>query len=101
MKKYLDRIPSFLKNFYFLSTAFFLVWLAFIDSNDLFMQASLSTKKNRLLQSRLFYEEKILEVKNDKAALESDPILLEKLAREKYLMKKENEDLYIIVKEDE
>ena len=40
----------------------------------------------------------ILEVKNQKAALDSNPELLEKLAREKYLMKKDKEDLYIIVK---
>lgn len=100
MKRYLERIPSFFKNFYFLSVCFFLVWLAFIDSNDLFMQARLSSKKNQLLQSKQFYQEKILEVKNHKAALESNPELLEKLAREKYLMKKENEELYIVVKED-
>lgn len=100
MKNPLDKIPSFLKNFYFLSSLFFLVWLAFVDNNDLFMQANLSGKHKELKESKLFYEEKILEVKNEKAALESNPDLLEKLAREKYLMKKENEDLYIVVKGD-
>ena len=100
MKKIIDRIPSFFKNFYFLSTLFFVVWLSFIDSNDLFLQAQLSSKKADLEESRRFYQDKILEVKNDQAALNSNPDLLEKLAREKYLMKKDNEDLYIIVKED-
>ena len=100
MKKYLNRIPSFFKNFYFLSVSFFLVWLAFVDSNDLFMQASLSSKKSDLTELKQFYQDEILELKNDKAALESNPDLLEKLAREKYLMKKENEDLYIVVKRD-
>jgi len=99
MKKLLDRIPPFLRNFYFLSIVFFLVWLAFFDSNDLFLQASLSGKKRDLSDLKEFYQDEILELKNDKAALESNPELLEKLAREKYLMKKENEDLYIIVKE--
>ena len=100
MKTLLDRIPSFLKNFYFLSSTFFLLWLAFVDNNDLFMQADLSSKQSGLEQAKDFYEEKILEVKNEKAALESNPDLLERLAREKYLMKKENEDLYIVVKGD-
>lgn len=100
MKKLLGKVPSFFKNFYFLSGLFFLVWLAFVDNNDLFMQAKLSAKYKDLDQARLFYEEKILEVKNDKAALESNPDLLERLAREKYFMKKENEDLYIVVKGD-
>ena len=101
MKKLLDRIPPFFKNFYFLSTLFFLVWLAFVDSNDLFLQAELSGKQSELEEARQFYHDKILEVKNDREALTNNPDLLEKVAREKYLMKKENEDLYIIVKEEE
>lgn len=100
MKKLLDRIPPFFKNFYFLSTLFFIVWLAFIDSNDLFMQGSLSTKKNELVKAKEFYQDRILQVKNDQAALNNNPDLLEKMAREKYLMKKENEDLFIVVKGD-
>lgn len=100
MKKLLDRIPSFFKNFYFLSTLFFVVWLALIDSNDLFLQTQLSGKKAELEEARQFYQDKILQVKNDQAALNNNPDLLEKMAREKYLMKKENEDLFIVVKED-
>ena len=61
MKKYLNRIPSFFKNFYFLSVSFFLVWLAFVDSNDLFMQASLSSKKSDLTELKQFYQDEILE----------------------------------------
>ncbi|MEP0986587.1 FtsB family cell division protein [Ekhidna sp.] len=100
MKHLLDRIPSFFKNFYFLSILFFIVWLAFVDSNDLFMQASLSGKKSELIKAKSFYQERILQVKNDQAALNNNPDLLEKMAREKYLMKKENEDLFIVVKGD-
>lgn len=100
MKKLLERIPSFFKNFYFLATFFLIVWLAFIDSNDLFMQAHLSAKKADLIEAREFYQEKILQVKNDQSALNNNPDLLEKMAREKYLMKKPNEDLYIVVKEN-
>lgn len=100
MKKLLERIPPFFKNFYFLATFFFIVWLAFVDSNDLFMQAQLSSKKAELEEARVLYQDKIMQVKNDRAVLNSNPDLLEKMAREKYLMKKPNEDLYIVVKED-
>lgn len=93
----LKKIPSFLKSFYFLASLFFLVWLAFIDSNDLFLRSELSEKQSELLEAKTFYEEKILEVKNDREALLNNSDLLEKMAREKYLMKKDNEDLYIIV----
>ncbi len=97
MKKILDRLPTFTKSFYFLSLAFFLLWLAFFDSNDLFLQNELRSKQTELIKAKKFYEEKILEVKNDREALLNNSELLEKIAREKYLMKKENEDLYIIV----
>ena len=98
MNKLLDKIPPFLKSFYVLSTLFFVVWLAFVDSNDLFLQSQLSSKKAELEEARQFYQDKILEVKNDQAALNNNPDLLEKMAREKYLMKKPNEDLYIVVR---
>ncbi len=97
MKKILDRVPSFFKSFYFLSTLFFLFWLSFIDSNDLFLQRELKVKQSELIEAKKFYEDKILEVKNDREALLNNSELLEKIAREKYLMKKANEDLYIIV----
>ena len=100
MKKILDRIPPFFRNFYFLATFFFLVWLGFVDSNDLFFQAQLVGKKSELQELKGLYQDKILEVKNDQAALSGNPDLLEKVARERYLMKKPNEDLYIIVSED-
>lgn len=97
MRHLLDYIPPFFKNFYFLSSLFFIVWLAFIDSNDLFMQGQLSIKKSDLESTKAFYEEKIMEVKNEREALLSNPALLEKLAREKYFMKRPGEDLYVVV----
>ena len=97
MKKILDSIPAFFKSFYFLASVFFLFWLSFVDSNDLFLQSELASKQSELTDAKEFYEEKILEVKNEKAALLNNPELLEKVAREKYLMKKDNEDLFVIV----
>jgi len=99
--KWLENIPPFFKNFYFLVGAVFLLWLLFFDSNDLFTQVRLSNKKDQLEQQKEFYEDKILEVKNDREALLTDDEQLEKLAREKYLMKRDSEDVYIIVEETE
>lgn len=101
MKNLLQKIPDFFKSFYFLSSAFFLTWLLFIDSNDIITQVNLTEKHRVLVSQKKFYEDEIIDLENDRAALESNPALLEKLAREKYLMKKENEDVYIIVKDVE
>lgn len=64
------------------------------------MQVELSSKRNDLSALKKYYEHEILEVKNDREALVNNPDLLEKVAREKYLMKKENEDLFIVVNKD-
>jgi cell division protein FtsB len=52
-----------------------------------------------LENEREYYEEKLKEVEKDRQELFGDRESLEKFAREKYLMKKENEDVFIIVEE--
>lgn len=99
MKAFFQRIPPFFRNFYFLIFFLFLIWMLFFDANDIISQIRLGSKQAELESSQEFYEEKILEVKNDKEALLNDKDLLEKLAREKYLMKKNNEDVFIVVEE--
>jgi cell division protein FtsB len=99
MKSLLDRIPPVFRNFYFVTIFFFGIWMLFFDSNDILTQRSLSSKISELEESKAYYEEKIVEVKNDQKALDTDKELLERIAREKYLMKKENEDVYIVVEE--
>ena len=96
-----QKIPPILKSFYFLSGLFFIIWMLFIDSNDLYSQYTRSRKLKELERQKAFYTEKIQEVKKDREELLSDQALLEKFAREKYLMKKDSEDLYVIVEEED
>lgn len=96
----LDKLPKFIKSFYFIFGLFFLVWMLFIDSNDLYTQFKLSKKLSDLEDEKEYYLEKIDEVKKDREELLSNKELLEKFAREKYLMKKKTEDLYVIVEKE-
>ena len=93
------RLPKFTRNFFFIFGCFFLFWLLFIDSNDLISQYRLDRKLENLEAEKEYYEARIDQVKQEREELFSDPELLEKFAREKYLMKKDNEDLYIITQE--
>lgn len=93
------KLPRFTKNFYFIFGMFFLVWMLFVDSNDIYSQYKLKKKLSDLEGEKEYYVEKIEEVEKDRQELLSDEELLEKFAREKYLMKKKEEDLYIIVEE--
>lgn len=72
----------------------------FIDSNDVVSQVSLANKLNDLKAQKEFYKEKKIEVLQNREELNSNKELLEKFAREKYMMKKQSEDLYVIVKEE-
>lgn len=95
----LNRIPKVLRNFYVVSGLIFITWMLFLDSNDLMSRFRLSSKLGSLEDEKSYYEEKIKEVEKDREELFGDKESLEKFAREKYLMKKENEDVFIIVEE--
>ncbi len=95
----INKLLGFTKNFYFISGMLFLFWMLFLDSNDLYTQVRLSGQLESLNSEKEFYLHKIEEVKQEREQLLTDVDALEKFAREKYLMKKESEDLYVIVKE--
>lgn len=87
------------KNFYFVATAVFLVWMLFFDSNDIYSQYQLKRKLSELENQKEYYQEKIKDVKVDREALLNDMELLEKFAREKYYMKKDGEEVFVIIEE--
>ena len=93
------KLPPALKSFYVISIIVFLAWMVALDSNNLIARYQLSSKLNSLEDEREYYIEKIKEVEQDRDALFGDRESLEKFAREKYLMKKDNEDIYVIVEE--
>ena len=92
----LKRLPPAFRNFYFVVSLSFLVWMIFLDSNDLINRFRLTAKLGSLEDEKGYYMEKIRDVEKDRTELMGTSELLEKFAREKYLMKKESEDLFII-----
>lgn len=97
---FIKRIPPFFRSFYFIAGLLFFSWLLIFDSNDLITQMRLSGKEKELIERRDYYVEQIEEVKSDREALLNSEELLEKVAREKYLMKREDEDVFIVVDEE-
>ena len=91
------KILKLLKNKYFLTTIGIIIWLLFFDKNDVFTQADLMGKLNKLETERDYYIAQIENNKNDINELKTNPESLEKFAREKYLMKKDNEDVFVLV----
>ena len=73
----------------------FLIWMFFFDENSYLVHNKFNNEINDLESTISFYKNKIEE---DKATIKKlqDSLQLERFAREKYLMKKENEDIYLI-----
>ncbi len=89
---------KYINNRYFYTGLAFLVWLAFFDNDSILEQIKLSHKINNLKQEKSFYQTEIQKNKSALKALKYDTTQLEKYAREKYFMKKDNEDVYVIVR---
>lgn len=87
-----------IKNKYLLTTIGIVAWLLFFDKNDVFTQYELISKVNKLESERNYYIAEIQTNKNHVIELKTNTKSLEKFAREKYLMKKDNEDVFVIVK---
>ncbi|MCB0509466.1 MAG: septum formation initiator family protein [Chitinophagales bacterium] len=103
MKKYLQKwkeLPWYFKNIYFAIFAFFVLWMLFFDSNNLFYQWKLSKKVAELEEQKEYFTKEIEEVDALKDELFSTDEKKEKFARETYFMKKDNEDVFIIVEKD-
>ena len=94
-----QKIRGLFKNFYFLFFLCFVLWMTIIDSNGFINRYRLSDKLSELNSQKEFYVKEIDKVSLDKERFESDEELLEKYAREQYLMKKESEDIFYIIKE--
>ncbi|KAA8482568.1 septum formation initiator [Arcticibacter tournemirensis] len=95
----MKRVLSLFSNKYFLSTTVFVVWMMFFDRNDLMSQAEYRAQLDKLKEERDFYIEETGRVKKDLEELTTNREKLEKFAREKYLMKKANEDVYVLIPE--
>ncbi|EPR68755.1 Cell division protein DivIC (FtsB), stabilizes FtsL against RasP cleavage [Cyclobacterium qasimii M12-11B] len=75
------------------------MWMIFIDSNDIVSHFKLRSKLNELEKQKEFYQERKEKIKVEREELLSNFELLEKFARERYLMKRKTEDLYVIMEE--
>lgn len=86
-------------NKYVLILILFLIWMLFFDTNSFLIHKELNHDINALEDNKEFYRK---EIENDKSFIKkmNDSDEVEKFAREKYFLKKENEVIFIIEHED-
>ena len=91
-----NRISSFFLNKYLLAGMFFLAWMSFFDEKDITSNYNKRAKFMELQKSEEHLGQLIIESRQELEQLKSNAQTIEKYAREKYLMKKDNEDLFIL-----
>jgi cell division protein FtsB len=89
-----------MRKFYTATLVVWLVWILFLDNNNLKVVLSNRVKMKELEKEKSILEDKIKQVKKERNEVFGNPKMLEKWAREKYLMRKPKEDVYVIVDEN-
>jgi cell division protein FtsB len=94
MQVFKKILPIFI-NRYFLVSVGFIVWMLFFDQRDYFQQKASTEELNKLETATKYYKDEISKTKKDLNSLQNDPTSIEKFARERYLLKRDGEDVFI------
>lgn len=74
----------------------FLVWILFFDHNNAFVQYQYTKELKELKGKKEYYRQEIERTRKELDQLNADPKAIEKVAREQYLMKKDDEEIFIV-----
>ena len=99
LKSLYQQIPEILRNKYVLCLAFFIIWMFFFDRNSFVSQIQYKIQLSELGDKIEYYNSEISDVRKDYDALFSDQASIDQFAREKFWMKKPNEEIFLIVED--
>ena len=97
--KKIKTIIRIIKNKFILTGLLFFTWLILFDQNSIVDRISLARRNSELQEQKKHYQLEIESNRLKMEELQSDPEHLEKYAREQYLMKKPDEELFIVIEE--
>jgi cell division protein DivIC len=89
-----------IRNKYLIAFLVFVVWLLIFDNNSLIDRIKYLNTLRKMDAEKQYYLERIEEDTRRLNELKTDRDNLEKFAREQYFMKKENEEVFVIVEEE-
>jgi cell division protein DivIC len=90
--KYVLRLFS---SKYLVTLLAFAVWMAFFDARDIFSQLSRRSELKQLNAKITYYHQQIEQTRAELKNLQDDPAAKEKYAREKFFMKRDNEEIFV------
>ncbi len=96
IRNIINLLPKPLRNKYLVLLLLFIFWIIFLDDYNLINQNKIKNNVDTLKEQKNFYISEIKSDSTELSKLKNDSEEQEKFAREKFLMKKENEDIFII-----
>jgi cell division protein FtsB len=85
----IKKIIPFVANRYFIAILAFVVWMLFFDQRDR------AAELEKLEQAKAYYQKEISTTQEQLNNLQSNPGAVEKYARERYLLRREGEEVYL------
>lgn len=92
----MERFLKLIRNKYLLAVIAFIVWMLFFDRYDVGTQIAYQGEKSKLEIEKAFYEAETQRIEKAIRDAQYNSSEIQRIAREKYKMKKENEDVYIV-----
>lgn len=97
LRSYFLRLPAVFRNVFFLSGAAFAIWMLFFDENNMMVQYHRRHQLSDLSRKARYYRQEIARVDDQIDQLTTNSATQERYARENYMMKKDSEDVFVIV----
>lgn len=91
----LRKVPNWLKNKYTITIIIFLAFISFFDQNNIITQFTYRSQLKKLESEKEYFNQEIKNTRRELEELTQNPISLEKFAREKYFMKKDDEEIFV------
>ncbi len=92
----MERFINTIRNQYLIAGVAFLVWMCFFDRYDITTQYNFQTEKTKLEEEKAYYTTEIQDISQAIKDVQYNQSEIQRIAREKYKMKKDHEDVYII-----
>ena len=89
------KIIPFITNRYLIVTLAFVIWMLFFDQRDFFLQRERSAELKKVEAAKKYYQDEINNTKSQLENLQNNPASIEKFARERYLLRREGEEVYL------
>ena len=101
IRNIINLLPKPLRNKYLILLLLFIFWIVFLDDYNLINQNKMKNNVDDLKEQKEFYISEIKSDSTELSKLKNDSEEQDRFAREKFLMKKDNEDIFIIRKNED